>query len=208
MYKEDWSRLIAILIKTIIVCFFGGLFIKLVMGMSGAIDSEARFAAIGCFLLAVMCALVIAIVLAPSLTEKCSDSFFNLLYPQPKKVSKTYGRARTYLVNEKYPEAIEEYRKAWEEDPDDVNAILQIADIYNHKLKDYKKAIPEYEKALAMRIDDNQWVFVRNQLADIYAQPLKQPRKAIAQLKEIIAKFPQTKYAQQAGERIKRLPSF
>ena len=66
-------------------------------------------------------------------------------------------------------------------------------------------AVEHYNKALDFITDSNTWVFVQNRLADIYINNLSSKDKAAVVLNDIIIKFPDTKFAQKAGDRIKSL---
>ena len=50
-------------------------------------------------------------------------------------------------------------------------------------------------------------MFVKNRLADIYINNLNSQDKATIVLNDIITKLPDTKHAQQAGDRIKNTSS-
>ena len=206
MYKEDRSRLIAGLLKIVAIFTISVLIIlsfRYIRQSQAAGNMWGVFFGVQIFVFWILC---LAAFLAPPLAEKISGSLFNLLYPEPLKVSKTYSAANVFLVKEKYAEAIKEYRKVIEEDPEDITAQLKMAEIYDHKTKDFAKAIQEYKKLLTMKeVEDNLWVSVKNRLADIYSQQLENREETLRQLQQIIERFPGTKYSHQALQRISKL---
>lgn len=162
--------------------------------------------AIFILLVVVAIAIVIGIPIGLKVGSFAGRKFTEFLHPEPQKVSKTYSAANTFLVKGKYTEAIEEYRRVIEEDPEDITAQLKMAEIYDHKIKDFAGAIPEYEKLLTMKeTEDNLWVSVKNRLADIYSREMGNTEEALRQLQLIIERFPESKYSHQALQRISKL---
>ncbi len=162
--------------------------------------------AIFILLVVVAIAIVIGIPIGLKFGSFAGRKFAEFLYPEPRKVSKTYSAANVFLIKEKYAEAIEEYQRVIEEDPEDITAQLKIAEIYDHKIKDFTRAIPEYEKLLTMKeVEDNLWVSVKNRLVDIYSQQRGNREEALRQLEVIIERFPETKYSHQALQRISKI---
>jgi len=155
-------------------------------------------------------ALVIVILLTPVafyIADYLSGKVVSLFYATSGiKLSRSYTPAQVHMAKGEYEKAIEEYRKVLKEDPDDTIAQCEIADIYFRRLNEPKKALAEYYKALEQKdYDRGLWVFAVNRIADLYSQELKKPDWAVIELRRIIEKFPDTKYAKRAKERIERL---
>jgi len=157
-------------------------------------------------LVVVVIAVIIGIPIGLKVGSFVGKHFAEFLSSEPQEVSKSYSVANVFLVKGKYAEAIEAYRRELEEDAEDITAQLKIAEIYDHKMKDFSQAIPEYEELLTMKeVEDNLWISVKNRLADIYSQQLENGAEALRQLREIVERFPETQHAYQARQRISKI---
>ncbi len=129
--------------------------------------------------------------------------FMNRVYAVHKgKVSKDFSRAKRLLAEERFAEAMGEFRRAVEEEPENVSLRLEIAEIYSRDLREYEKAIGEYEEALTLGMLDSQRVSILNRVADLYEGPLRDQERAARTLSRIIQLFPGTGFAERAEERI------
>jgi len=151
--------------------------------------------------------LILGILLLPDIINKIGNKGGELYYPNiDAKVARDYSHAKAHLIACKYQEAIEEYKKALEEDPEDITAQSEIANIYAEHIKDYPKAIEEYNKTLSMEPEETIGIFIQHRLADIYSQHMNDNNSAVDALQKIMDKFPPGhKYTQQAYSRIERL---
>ena len=150
------------------------------------------------------------LVLAPDIISNTADRIVGLIYPEKvAKQNRDYSMAKKFIKERKFNEAIEEFKKVLKEDPGDTNIQFEIASVYADHLKDYKNAIVEYDKAIAMNPEDSMWVLIQHRLADIYSQNMDDIHSAMERLEKIIARFPQDhKYTQQAQQRIKFLKKY
>jgi tetratricopeptide (TPR) repeat protein len=113
-----------------------------------------------------------------------------------------YSTAEARVKAGKYADAIAEFRKVLEKFPDDVLAHVRIADLYVEFLNQPKLAEAEL---LAARAKEKDALLVANRLADLYQFKMQQPVRAIAILREFQARWPETREAGSAEERIKIL---
>lgn len=142
---------------------------------------------------------LICMPLAATVAERAMKKIFG---GDKGKISKDYSRARSLLVEERFEEAVEEFRRAVEEEPENVSLRLEIAEIYSRDLREYEKAIGEYEEALTLGMLDSQRVSVLNRIADIYEGKLGDMEMAKQILGRITERFAGTAFARRATERI------
>jgi tetratricopeptide (TPR) repeat protein len=142
---------------------------------------------------------LICIPLAATAAERAMNKIFG---GDKGKISKDYSRAKRLLVEERFEEAIREFRRAVEEEPENVSLRLEIAEIYSRDLREYEKAIGEYEEALALGMLDSQRVSILNRIADIYEGNLGDVEMAKQILGRITERFAGTAFARRAAERI------
>jgi len=121
------------------------------------------------------------------------------------KISKDYSRAKRALVEDRFEEAIEEFRRALEEEPENLSLRLEIAEIYSRDLYDYRKAIEEYEEALNMEMMDSERASILNRIADMYESGLGDEEMAVRTLSRIVEALPGTKFGEKATERMERI---
>jgi tetratricopeptide (TPR) repeat protein len=126
----------------------------------------------------------------------------NVKFERPPQV---YGPARTLAVEERWGEAIEEYRRVLRLHPGDVEAQRAIAEITLEKLGDLERGMEEYNALLSLKLDDATRVTILMRLAELYEHRYDHADYAADCLRDIIARFPDTKYAAAAGERLIQL---
>ena len=201
-YSDIFKKSIHIL-AVFVVLWFGQKSLKLLII---AKESGDKIGAVVNLLIMVFLALCIGALLAPNFSSYLADKFFELIFSKNKgKVRKEYSHIKALTIQGYYDKAVEEYKKELDNDPGNHNLMLEIAQIYHENLKNFDLAIEYYNKALAIITDDNTWVFVKNRLADIYLSNLDDKDKVAIVLNDIITKLPDTKYARQAGDRIKNM---
>jgi len=145
--------------------------------------------------------LLICVPVAGALSERAMNKLFAI---NKGKVSKDYSRAKRLLVNERFEDAIQEFRRALEEEPENLLLRLEIAEIYSRRLHDYSKAIKEYEEALGMDMTDSERASILNRIADVYESGLEHDEMAVRTLSRIVDPLPGTKFAEKAEERMER----
>ena len=201
-YSDIFKKSIHIL-AVFVVLWFGQKSLKLLII---AKESGDKIGAVANLLIMVFLALCIGALLAPNFSSYLADKSFELIFSKNKgKVRKEYSHIKALTIQGYYDKAVEEYKKELDNDPMNHDLMFEIAQIYHENLKNFDLAIEYYNKALALITDDNTWVFVKNRLADIYLSDLDDKDKAAVVLNDIITKLPDTKYARQAGDRIKNM---
>lgn len=121
---------------------------------------------------------------------------------QPAEKEK-YGKAKIFIAEGKFKEAIAEYERILGEYPNDNYSRQQIAEIYAERLKDYSKAVEEYKKLLGMKLDESRIVSTLNRLADLYGDHLNNRQGAVEALQEIVRRYPGGLNADRAQMRLK-----
>lgn len=143
--------------------------------------------------------LLICVPVAGAISERLMKKLFAL---NKGTISKDYSKAKRLVVEERFEEAIEEFRRAVEEEPENVSLRLEIAEIYSRDLDDYQKAIEEYEEALRLKMMDSERASILNRIADSYEAGLGDEEMAVRTLSRIVEALPGTKFAGRASERI------
>ncbi|MFH1905505.1 MAG: hypothetical protein ABIK53_08305 [bacterium] len=201
-YQDVLKKSIHVL-AVLVVLWFGQRTLKLLIIAKQSGDAGG---AIANLLIMVFWALCLGALLAPDFSGWLADKFFGFIFPKNKgKVIKECSRIKALTAQGYYDRAVEEYKKELDNDPINHDLMLEIAQIYHENLKSFDLAIEYYNKALDFITDSNTWVFVKNRLVDIYLNNLNSKDKAAIVLNDIITKLPDTKHAQQAGDRIKNL---
>lgn len=149
---------------------------------------------------------LLAALYSPFLANVAGTSFTNFIYPTAAGKVKSYDIGEKLTIEGRYTEAAVEYERAIEEDPEDVNPRMLIADVYCRTAQ-YDLAVQALDEALQLDLSAEKWCHVANRLADVFAQKKGEPQKAAAVLNRIVEKFPRTEFARYARERIARLPA-
>lgn len=167
-----------------------------------------QFGTFSSFAVYIFFVIILGVLIFPSITDFITQKFTGFLYSAVGvRIAKSYSLPKSYYAKGKYEEAVGEYRKMLEEDPKDVTAQFEIADIYYFKLKNYSQAATEYREVLNKNPDDELWTFTINRLADVYCEQFEEPDWAIRELEKIIGRFPDSKRATQAKRRIESIKS-
>jgi len=149
---------------------------------------------------------LIAVVIAPPLADFFGEKFAGLFLHEGRvKLTKEYSIAKSLAAQEKFEEAIEEFRRGLEKEPDSLMLRLEIAEIYARDMKDCRRAISELEESLKMRLGPTQGASVLNRVADIYELSLGEIEAALATLARIVERWPGSKVADRARERIESI---
>ena len=152
----------------------------------------------------VLTGLAVAVLYTPFIAGVCSSFFERLLFPSAGEVRKTYDIAEKLTSEGRYTEAVAEYEKVIEEDPEDVDARLLLGDV-QCKMDQYELAARTFADALELDLPPEQWCHIANRLADILALKMGEPHEAVRMLNRIAKKYPKTKFARYARERIERI---
>jgi tetratricopeptide (TPR) repeat protein len=160
---------------------------------------------VGMLFVVVMC-LALGILMAFPAGRAISQGFLNSLFALNKgKVSKDYSRAKWLVTQERFSEAVEEFRKALEDEPDNISVRMEIAEILSRDLKDFGRAVSEFETCLELRVSEAQGAIILNRIADIREENLSDADAAIRTLRRIGERWPASKAAERAEERIRTL---
>lgn len=149
--------------------------------------------------------------------DQISEPIVSFILQSGEKISKPkyYSKARALLMQNKIEDAIKVYEKILNEDKTDITAYCELADIYYEKLKDFSAAFNCYEKIEQYARENTDIIFAINRKTDIYLldkdysnpepEQARFRAKAIEELEKITQKFPKTKDAKRAEERMKNL---
>ncbi len=149
---------------------------------------------------------IIAAFIAPPLATLFSERLLeHLLRRHAGKIAREYSVARSFAAQGEFEEAIQEYRRGLEKDPENVMLRLEIAEILCRDMKEYRRAISELEECLKVRLGETQGASVLNRIADIYEINLGDEEAALATLRKIAQNWPGTKVAQRARQRIESM---
>jgi tetratricopeptide (TPR) repeat protein len=119
------------------------------------------------------------------------------------KINENLAAAERYESQKDFKAAVDAYRKAIAKDKKNPGIRLKLIDLYL-KLHNYDMCLNQMQETLQAcpRMPMNQRCSLMNRMADIYLQHKKEPAAASAILSQIIAEFPDSKYAAYARERI------
>lgn len=149
---------------------------------------------------------VVAVIIAPPLADFFGEKLAGvLLHKGRMKVTKEYSVAKSLAAQGKFEEAIEEFRRGLEKEPDSLMLRMEIAEIYARDIKDYRRAIFELEECLKIRLGPTQGGSVLNRIADIYEVNLGDAETALTTLARIAEKWPGSKPADRAQKRIESI---
>jgi tetratricopeptide (TPR) repeat protein len=149
---------------------------------------------------------VVAVFVAPPVAKFVSEKLVGSVFGgKAGKITREYSRAKSLAARGRFEEALEEYRRGLENEPDNVMLRMEIAEIYSGEMKDYHRAISELERCLALKLGATQGASILNRMADIYETNLGDIERALAALQKIEEEWPGTKLAARAQERIRSL---
>lgn len=150
--------------------------------------------------------LVVAVLVTPPLSRFFSEKAMGTLFgTREGKASRDYSRAKSLAAQGRFEEAIEEFRRGLEKEPDNIMLRLEIAEIYSREMNDFHGAISELEECLKLKLGPTQGASILNRMADIYETNLGDMDAAVGALRTIQKTWPETKLAQRAQERIKAI---
>jgi len=147
---------------------------------------------------------IVALLIAPPLASVFGEKVMRFLLGESGvKVTKEFSKARSLAAQGRFEEAIEEYRRGLEREPDNLMLRLEIAEIYSSETKEFRRAITELEDCLKLKLGSTQGASILNRMADIYDTNLHDKQAAAAALERIQRTWPGTKVAYRAQERLK-----
>ncbi len=153
----------------------------------------------------IVCVFIGVLICVP-VARAISEGLMSKLFALNKgKVRRDYSRARWLVSQGQFEQAIAEFRRALEQEPENIALRREIADIYASEIKDYRRAISELEECLSFQPEPAQGASILNRIADIYETNLGETQTAVATLSRIIHNQPGTKEAQRAQQRIESI---
>ena len=122
------------------------------------------------------------------------------------KLLKIHTEAERKVVDDDLPGAIEEYERIIAEDPADTAARFRLAELC-YQNEEHRRAARAYEDILQKvgNLGVDQYCSAVTRLSEIYAYHLGDATTARRHIQSIIQKFPNTKYASYARERLDSL---
>jgi tetratricopeptide (TPR) repeat protein len=121
------------------------------------------------------------------------------------RIMPEYSKAEARLKVGKYAEAVAEYRLVVAQFPGDIYAHVQIGQISADHLNDFQTAETEFQTACAKAVSEDASIMAHNRFADLYQFKLENPARALAVMEQLRSKFPGTRAAARAEERIAAL---
>ncbi|MBN1917432.1 MAG: hypothetical protein JW889_05945 [Verrucomicrobia bacterium] len=156
----------------------------------------------------VIFAVLIGVMIAPDIAWLGAHLFIGAITGENQRFEgpvQMYGPARSLAVEERWGEAIEAYRGILQMHPGDVEAQRAIAEICLEKMGDLDRGMIEYNALLSLKLEDAMRVTILMRLAELYERRFNRPDYAADCLGDILDRFPDTKYAAAARERLTRL---
>ena len=147
--------------------------------------------------------IVVAVFIAPPMSKLLGENLVRFVFGEKGgRITRDHSRARSLAAKGKFEEALEEYRRGMEKEPENVMLRMEIAEIYSGEMKDFHAAISELEECLTLKLGATQGASILNRMADIYETNLGDIEGALAALRRIQEMWPGTKLAERARERI------
>ena len=174
------------------------------LGIEKVYNAGDGLTVVGAFLKFTFVCAVLFVVFFFHILTAVSERMTGFLFPEVNNVEvrPQYSIAEARVCEGKYEEAISEFRKVWDEYPNDVNAHVRIADIQCQHFKHNDEAIRELRAALAKKCKPEAWAFVANRLVDVQVEYLRDFVGARETLQQIMLKFPSSRYAESAMARV------
>jgi len=147
---------------------------------------------------------IVAVLYAPFISGVFASFFDSLVYPTGGGKLRSYDIAEKLVREARYTEAIAEYEKAIENDPEDLAPQIAIADMHC-KMGQYDQAAQILLQVLDKDMPPETWCHTANRLVDIFAHKLGDAQKAVTILERIVQKYPDSTFAPYARERVARI---
>ena len=136
-------------------------------------------------------------VLGPPYIRKAANYFTGLYWPDDSHFP--------VLPEYSVAEAIEEYHKVVAQFPDDIYAHVRAAELFVERFNDPRSAEIELLAAVEKAKVEDAFAFGAQRLADLYQYSLQEPRRAFETLAMIPQRYPNSKRAKAASQRMKAL---
>jgi tetratricopeptide (TPR) repeat protein len=149
----------------------------------------------------------LAALFAFTVLPMVGNLFAGMLYSAPNAAPEKgpHSNALAKIAAGDYEAAVEEYEKAWQKNPSDVMAMVEIAKLLTDRLHNPEAAAARLETALAQDMDRDLVGPLSFRLADIYWKNMDDPQRARALLEQIVEVLPETTHAANASHRIREI---
>ena len=147
--------------------------------------------------------LLIYLIFAGSyISQKLSGGWtYSLFYPSDdRKIRTEHSIAKAHVKFGRFHEAIEEFRKALAENPDEIHLRWEIATVYAYNLKQYDKAVNELEAILKEKSKTTKelWILAAIRAAEIYSKNIGDINGARKVLHRVTDRFPNSRESMRA----------
>lgn len=126
-----------------------------------------------------------------------SDIFSFYTGGKGKKFEDTYSQARSYKMKKQYEDAVKEYERAIEVNPDEFEPRYQLAELY-YELKNYQKALEVYENAVGKTPNREVAANIMQRMAEICINNTDNVEKGKLLLVRIINDYKDTRVVERA----------
>lgn len=168
----------------------------------GESKSISPIITLGVFVAAgIVLALIIVLHILPAFAQKASEEIFGS--SEEVDHDDPNIKAQSLTLQGDWEGAIEQFKLASEQDPANRLPLIEIAQIQRERLDQPKEALQTLTEAIARggwRENDEAFFMFRQ--ADIYHEDLEDNGKAVSVLREIIAKYPQTRHSANANHKL------
>ena len=148
----------------------------------------------------------IAVLFVTLVMPSIGDAIGNLFFSPSEAAEKDpHADARTALAKGDFEEAIEQFKKAFENDETDTFALSEVAKIQCDHLQDPPSAAEFLEGMLQREWPPEAAVFLSSRLVDVYWKYQHDAESARALLLQIIEMMPGTKFAANAQHRLREI---
>jgi tetratricopeptide (TPR) repeat protein len=146
------------------------------------------------------------ILLAFSVMPQIAEGIGNLFFHPNEKIEKNpHADAMGAIARGEYEQAIEEYRKVYERNPEDNLALSEMARLYCEKLHNPQPAAEILEAALQRELLPEDAAFICTRLADLYWTHQHNAAGARALLLQVIETMPNTRHSANASHKIQEI---
>lgn len=200
----NWRVVIVWSIKIIIALVILWMARRWLHGFDQAYSSRDPYAVINAFLKYIAVFGIILAIFFLDIVTGISGRMTGFLFPEVGDVElhPEYSIAEARVREGKYREAINEFRKVWNDYPNDVMAHVRIAELLCQYFQKYDEAVTELRAALNKKCKPEAWAFVANRLVDVQVEHLHDFVTARETLQQIILKFPSSRYCEAAKARV------
>ncbi len=146
--------------------------------------------------------LLIVTMVMPAIGEAIGGFFFS---PNEKIEKSPHADALVAIAHGDYEKAVQEYLKAFGDDPHDTHALSEVARLECEQLGNPETAADILEQALEREWTPEDAAFLTSRLVDVYWKYQHKVREARALLMQIIENMPETKHSANAQHKLQEI---